>query len=327
MSKNNEYKSENDNLSNEKKHSEIKKEIIKNPMFDNSHESIKHTSDIFKELVPSVKSEIERSFKKNGIKEQIKEITDIAKSINMEPFFESYNQAYADTITKNMGIIQKAINSLSKSIGSQAQEMMNTSDKLANLQWTIGGIDNIGILNSLVDINDKSEIDTFMLNLFERNDYALLFDEIDKIINSLDYGFKNLLIQVKSILEHDISNFKVVIPPLFSILEYIYVKKSNNNKYSMGYTTAENDIERIKEMEDDSSLIFLLLSSYKVLLYMLDNGEKSGNGFDKGIDAVKYSRHSVLHGRYNPDRLTEVDLIQLILLISSLDSSFELMKY
>lgn len=209
-------------------------------------------------------------------------------------------------------ILQKEL----KELSPKREKIIN---KMVSKGWTIGSNEGLYTVDCLEGMSAE-DIDSYMMNYYSENNYEKMFDELDLLIETLDLGYKNQVLRIKQILEMDIDNYKIAIPTLFTVLEYVYDKELGflDEDKIMKFVFVRDSKKNLMKNEKDDFLLVMLISAYSVLLDDLDNGQKSDMGFDKGTDGVKYSRHSVLHGRIDPDRLNVKNLIQLIVLISAI---------
>lgn len=251
-----------------------------------------------------------------------KSITPMINSFRetMEPAINSIQSTMKtmEPLLEQTRAIAKQFERLQKKLRELSPKREKTIERMSLNGWTISGNEGFYLIDKLEGM-DKSEIDSYLMDYYSKNNYEKTFEELDLLIETLDLGYKDQMSKIKKILELDINNYKVVIPTLFTILEYVYDKELGflNTNNSMKFRNVEKAREKLTKNENDNFLLVMLISAYSVLQDDLEDGRKNNIGFSKGTNGVKYSRHSVLHGRIDPNRLKIKDLIQLVVLISA----------
>jgi len=217
--------------------------------------------------------------------------------------------------------LQKSVKvSLEKSMEELKQkhpEYKMVLDGMTSLGWTVSDATATYVFDELIGKNAK-DIDGYLLDYYSANGYELLFEELDNVISGLDKGYRKQLVRIKKILKDDINNYIIAIPILFSNIEYMFFDREGalNKDGSLSSRIVNREINNADEDEFIGVFPISLKSTLTVLAKIFKNGSK----FEKGVDNSEYSRHSVLHGRYNPSRLNISMLVKLIVLMSSLNS-------
>lgn len=279
-------------------------------------------SDESMEAIKKTQTEMSKIFDQQAkVMAKVAIPSEVLKMIdNLAPVFESV-QNIMEPITKQLSKIAKAVEEVQEEFAALYPQRAETIKNMSSIGWTVGNIDSFQIMDSL-DGMSTEEMDEFLINYYSKDNYKNMFEELDLIIEFLDAGYKNQAKTLKSILTQDINNYKIAIPVLFPILEYTFEKEMGmlNMQDTMRFRDIRDKKQLVNKKDLKSIWISMIVSTYTVLQNDFDNGSSQRAGFNQGINKVKYSRHSVLHGRFNPSRLTIKDLIQLILLTSSVQS-------
>jgi len=286
-------------------------------------------SDESMEAIKKTQTEISKTFEQQAkAMAKVSIPSEVLKMIdNLAPVFESV-QNIMEPIAKQLSKIAESIDEVQEELAAMYPKRAETIKSMSSIGWTVGSIDSFQIMDSL-DGRSTEEINKFLMEYYSENDYKNMFEELDLIIEFLDAGYKNQAETLKFILIQDINNYKIAIPVLFPILEYTFEKEMGmlNMQDTMRFRDIRSKKQLVNKKDLKSIWTSMIVSTYTVLQNDFDNGSSQRAGFNQGINKVKYSRHSVLHGRFNPSRLTIKDLIQLILLISSVQSIAPIEEY
>ncbi len=256
------------------------------------------------------------------IAEMQKKQLEILKNIP-SPVIDELKTFQKITTVTDSSIFSKVARSLEKVTKAiQIKEPIITTqfEKLYENGWILtGDFDEIEIVYS--DEYSQEYLNERLENYYKENRYENFFNELDCIKDLFDkqgqIGFSTQIEIIKNILKDNMCNYYVAIPSLFPILEYLVSQKEHilNTSEIIRY----NNIKKVAEVKSQlgGKTIGGLYLVEEIYLYKLFLKMFAGDDFSKGIDATSFSRHSVLHGRYNPKRFDELDLIKLVCIISA----------
>lgn len=186
---------------------------------------------------------------------------------------------------------------------------------LSENNWVVSflSVDDLRNLNN----KSKAEILNYAEKYYTVDNYRNFFMCFDDLIRdfkavSTDKGYLKQLIRIEELLKDDFSNYIVLLSTAMGILEYKYIQKSgklNTSKILKCKEIVVNHEAKQKSVTD-------MLASVDMgsTFGVLENYYKYGY-FENGINSSKFGRHAVQHGRYNPERYKETDMIKTILLI------------
>jgi hypothetical protein len=198
------------------------------------------------------------------------------------------------------GILDKA--NRAKEINAEADPEILT--KLADLGWSAPTC--IYIPLHLYSLKHEENLNKHMIRLYCRNNFGYLIETLNTISDSLDDDFKIIVFQMIDVLNDDWKKYKLCTANLFMILEHLSVMKVH----------PELKTKR-------------LLNKPMIEELMADNGEGDIYSAAKGeckkaikayydhqnfeeITELKFGRHSFLHGRYSPEKLSFLDFLKLV---------------
>ncbi|TGD22807.1 hypothetical protein EGT49_07730 [Companilactobacillus suantsaicola] len=268
----------------------------------------------------------------SGLGSLQKVLSNIGNSIDLTPI-----KVMADSVAKYQEILNpiatqfkdflKEVEAISDSLAKDNPKRIRTLKMLSENGWTIGSDENAGmvIVDEVFELNEK-EANDYLMNYFTANNFEKMFQELDYMIGFLDYGFKKQVKISKKLLKDDIDNLIMVIPTLFEVLTYVIDKKSNN--LSTEKSVGSGYEKKVKEKLNKSNLgkdvyLEILLNILKVIGQFY----KYGASFPEGIFKSEFSRPTVMHGRFDPNRYTKKNLFQVILLINSIKDYYPLIDY
>lgn len=215
--------------------------------------------------------------------------------------------------------LQRVVKSIQKEVAKNFPNQAKAIDKIYDNGWSIGYSD--GILRRVLSEPQffiemsKSEVDGYFLNTFS-NEHTLKHELYNDAELLDEYGI-SLRIMGDVLETQGISEcWRVLFPQLFAILDRMVVYQSQNSSLKNGEITRFTEVESFSKdimKKDNSSDIFNYIyvrTLNKILRYW------KGTNFSKS--KVKYSRHSVQHGRYNPSNYTFAQFIRLVLTVSAL---------
>ena len=253
---------------------------------------------------------------------------------NHPDFIKSVSKPFGDVEAIRSGLelqnkkIQESLRSLHETFEKQVKESYKRYSKLEPLIISIGKegwvISPYISLSTVKDIKKlpKEEWANKFSTIYEDNNHRQFFVEFDELINSgfeqskLDQGYLDELKKIRNLLDSDFSNYEVLIPTAFTVLEF-----KLNEKLGLIDTSETIKIKSVPKIKnkalnaDDRNILSLL--SFRSVAIVLDK-YYSYKEFQDGIDDTEFSRHSVQHGRFNPLRYEENDIIKIILLIAAL---------
>lgn len=273
------------------------------------------------EAINQMKSVIEsiKPLTESPFKELTKTIQNINKSL--DPNLEIYSRIFAG-ITKQIKDSTSLIRQYNLDKVKRKDDCENLFHKLENSGWVLG--QEINYFEAL-DIASKStnQIVDIMYQKYSENNFELMLSELDDIVDFLkntdNDGFAKQLDEIHNILAESINFYDALMPTLFTILQYIYIFVYCNESDVANTSFISEKLKfQKKHIVVDSTYMFTLNE-------ILITGEMANlfKGFEGNADETIYSRHSVLHGKYNPSRYDKEQLIRIIVLMSAICSSYE----
>lgn len=214
--------------------------------------------------------------------------------------------------TEKMESIYNKIKAMNEAMQAFYPTLQMGVDSLNQAGWPIGENFDPELVISCTNL-PKKEIDNKLTDYYSANNYKELFDEIDIIIRMLDDGYKEQMQEIKELLKKDIKYYKVVIQALYSLIDYSYngaFGRTKTKKYTNKFLITE-DLKGAEKDKVIGMFQIVSISNFKILLDQF--GQHS---FAVGVDDTDFSRATIMHGRYNPERLSIKHLIQVVLLLS-----------
>lgn len=280
----------------------------------------------YSERITKIVNEHTRSFENlNETFHKIEEMVASSLSSKMKAIINVQNQAintlnsFSQNISENLNLINmnqkiseiiSAVNwkgildkaNRAKEINAEADPKILT--KLADLGWSAPTC--IYIPLHLYSLKHEENLNKHMIRLYCRNNFGYLIETLNTISDSLDDDFKIIVFQMIDVLNDDWKKYKLCTANLFMILEHLSVMKVH----------PELKTKR-------------LLNKPMIEELMADNGEGDIYSAAKGeckkaikayydhqnfeeITELKFGRHSFLHGRYSPEKLSFLDFLKLV---------------
>ena len=217
------------------------------------------------------------------------------------------------------------IKSLRDRLNKSENEIYMSTEKAVNIlsenNWVVSflSVDDLKKQNS----KSKEEILDYVEKYYTVNNHHNFFMYFDNLIknfetNSEDRGYLEQLKIIEQLLKDNFRYYIVLLSTAMGILEYKYIQKNgklNTSVIAHGSEIRENASEKPKSVTDVLERIDIS-STYKVLKNYYQKSH-----FENGINRSEFGRHAVQHGRYNPERYKETDMIKTILLIYAICSS------
>lgn len=224
------------------------------------------------------------------------------------------------------GMLQVFLEEQKQKLDDLDNEIANIAEELLDINWFLApGLscsDTKKWLNEgLEGERLRKKIDCYYANHDYKNLYRE-FENIESILKKDEYT-QGYLKQVRIIKDNFIQNhdtFLIAINCIVSIIEFEYVNAIDelNTSNIMKYVNVEHLKNELKDRDDQE---VIAISSNMALLKFLNFSE-----FEEGINHTLFTRHSLQHGRYNPDRLDISDFIYCVCLLSSVCSLAETLK-
>lgn len=246
-------------------------------------------------------------------KQMIKSINVMAKSFKD---LSDVRNIIANEMRKSSELLNKTLLSVNSANRSFIRENI-LFNKLINLNWTWGFCFEDEDIFNFYDKSEK-EIDDAMVSYYRKDNYSNLFDEIESTIDYLNkingHGFADQYALIMELLQKDFTNFRAIVPSLFGILTFIFDYQHNflNVETSARKDIAENFKNKNSNVMKSMSSQTMRATSAVFCTYY------SRVTFADGPEKVGFGRHSVQHGRYDPDRYKEKDIMKLIVVISAM---------
>lgn len=233
-------------------------------------------------------------------------------------------QSLADSLSKQVNIFNQEFERRYKLLNKKAQEiyerLVPLVNELAKQRWAFSLYLSQDDVEKILK-HPKKYWEKEMENLYIKDNHKEFFRQFDELIDhgfskgKIDSGFLEQLKKIERLLKNDFSSYDVLIPALFSIIEFkIGEKLELLDKRTLKIEDYERLKKKSKKIQDEDGLGLLCLRSISIVL---ENYFKFTD-FKHGINKTKFNRNAILHGRFNPDNYSEVDVIKLIVLLSAL---------
>ena len=171
-----------------------------------------------------------------------------------------------------------------------------------------------------------SEIDKIIKDYYTQDNYDKVFKKILIIIQTkgksndiyINDGQKAQLVYMLRLLKEDFCNYLVLINTAMSIVENFVAQKFDvllNNKGDKISKRLKRIVVSTGNSESDEADI---RNTFIVCKILSDFWNGNFQKFSEGPNAIGIGRHSILHGRVNPNRYTDTLMIKLILLMYGL---------
>ncbi|KRM09246.1 hypothetical protein FD41_GL002724 [Lentilactobacillus farraginis DSM 18382 = JCM 14108] len=189
-------------------------------------------------------------------------------------------------------------------------------ERIAGLNWT--WIDQMPLdsdrIDRLLKLNDRALNQVFVDTLIQNN-HQLLNQNLDDLASALDSGHAKQVKIIKRLIYESRDNYIVLFNVLFSILEMVTVQKYGQSRTATwNYNPSLNEIKRINEqIKTDRHKQFGRLLELNEL-DVLSGLYKFFDFNSYRLETMPYSRHTVEHGKFDPNNYTFTEFMQLVLL-------------
>jgi hypothetical protein len=222
-------------------------------------------------------------------------------------------------LTKNIRLFNNDFFKNLKETEKRYKDLIPTIERLSNQGWVITPYFEI---NELFKLKEKSseELECFMEDYYTKNNYKQFYYEFDLLLDDFvvdednDRGYLNQLEKIKNLIQLDFKNSRVLINAAVSILEFKYIEA-----FDLEFSNSimrERDIKAYYNQHKNDMFIVFDYLSFCSLLQVLMNF-MARQEFKVGSKETQLTRHSIQHGRYNPERYKDTDFIKIILLIAA----------
>ncbi|EEI20390.1 hypothetical protein G8J22_00522 [Lentilactobacillus hilgardii] len=189
-------------------------------------------------------------------------------------------------------------------------------ERIAKLHWT--WIDQMPLNSERIDRLlklDDHELNQVFVDTLIRDSHNLLNQNLDDLAASLDNGHAKQIKIVKRLIYQAHDNYIVLFNLLFSILEMVTVQKYGQSRTATwNYNPSLNEIKRINEqIKTDRHKQFGRLLELNEL-DVLSGLYKFFDFNSYHLQTMPYSRHTVEHGKFDPNNYTFTEFMQLVLL-------------
>lgn len=152
----------------------------------------------------------------------------------------------------------------------------------------------------------KEEINRYMLRLYCRNNFSYLIETLNTVANKIDEDYKTIVFQMIDVLNEDWKNYKLCIANVFVLVEHYSLKKKNPDM-SIGENFNRTMLkELIKENNDENVYEVAKKQCSKSIERYLKRQNFSVP------EKLYFGRHTYLHGRFAPEKVSFADFIRLI---------------
>ncbi|TSO25480.1 hypothetical protein [Lactobacillus sp. LL6] len=160
-------------------------------------------------------------------------------------------------------------------------------------------------------------LENIVIDFYTKNNYQNTFKRLEEVINLVakskfyPKSYVDYLRRFQKTLKQDFGNCQLLITNLMTLIENAVAQRLGLLNSSSGHLIKTNLEKTEKKIYENSDLELLMV----VLIYLW-NGKFQN--FPDGIDKVGIGRHSIDHGRVNPDRYTDIVFIKLLLIFDQL---------
>lgn len=158
----------------------------------------------------------------------------------------------------------------------------------------------------------KFSFDKIAHSFYSRNNHKNIFRKLDYLISTnykdnkvkLTGGYHDQIIRVKKLLQQDFDNSEVLISTVMTWVEYAISARfgvvNDNNGYRLGGKIQNLDkyISNTSVEKFDNNI----LAYYTVFSYLSELWNPKMQKFEDGREKIGIGRHSVQHGRVDPNR-------------------------
>lgn len=200
-------------------------------------------------------------------------------------------------ILKNTAEISKLIN---------LKVDLNQLSIMGNLGWTLPTFIYPTLHVYSVSFKNKEDINRYMLRLYCRNNFSYLIETLNAISNNLDKGYKTIVFQMIDVLNEDWKNYKLCIANIFVLVEHFSLKKKTPDMSTSNHFNQTMLRELIKQNKDEDIYEVAMKECSKSI-------EKLLKWQDFSVpEKLYFGRHTYLHGRFAPEKVSFADFLRLI---------------
>ncbi len=188
--------------------------------------------------------------------------------------------------------------------------------RISKLHWT--WIDQMPLdvarIEQLLKMSD-AELNQVFVDTLIADNHRLLNQNLDELADSLVGGYANQVRIIKRLINEQRDNYLVLFNTLFSILEQVTVNKYGKSRTATwNYNPGLHEIKRInEEIKTDRHRQYGRLLDLNEL-DVLSNLYKFFDFSSYTLQTMPYSRHTVEHGKFDPDHYTFTEFMQLVVL-------------
>lgn len=177
---------------------------------------------------------------------------------------------------------------------------------MADLGWTVPTFIYPTLHVYSVSFLKKEEINRYMLSLYCRNNFSYLIETLNSIADKTDEEYKIIVYQIIDVLNRNWKNYKLCIANIFMLIEHCSLKKKSPNMR----VKRNFNVGMLKELiieNDDQDIYTIAEQQCRVTIqkYLITQD------FSKP-EQLFLGRHTYLHGRFSPERVSFADFIRLI---------------
>lgn len=198
-------------------------------------------------------------------------------------------------------------------------------ERIAKLHWS--WIDQMPLdvnrIDQLLELDNQALNQVFVDTLIQ-NSHRLLNQNLDDLAAALDSGHAKQIKIIKRLLGESRDNYIVLFNVLFSILEMVTVQKYGKSRTATwNYNPSLNEIKRINEqIKTDRHKQFGRLLELNEL-DVLSGLYKFFDFNSYNLETMPYSRHTVEHGKFDPNNYTFTEFMQLVILTRNIAVSLQ----
>ena len=271
-----------------------------------SIKSFQYMNSAFKESINVMNSPYFRATLKS-IKETLSYINPMAQMIqDTIRLLEKVNMG------EQISAVLSSINWEGLKFTAEISKIINTKvdvrqlEIMADLGWTVPTFIYPTLHVYSVSFLKKEEINRYMLRLYCRNNFSYLIETLNSIADNTDEEYKIIVYQIIDVLNRDWKNYKLCIANIFMLIERCSLKKKNPNMVMK----RNFNVGMLKELiveNDDQDIYKVAEQQCRVTIekYLITQD------FSKP-DQLFLGRHTYLHGRFSPERVSFADFIRLI---------------
>lgn len=156
------------------------------------------------------------------------------------------------------------------------------------------------------------ELNKYLLNFYVRNSCENLYLTMDNLASNLSEGYSNQVDLMKRSLIADKEYYKLCYYSIYSIIEHQFISILTEGRMNSPRIINKKNVTDYGNKLDNQSVILSAVFSECIKLL---TKELEYQNFSE--DDILLTRHSLIHGRYNPNDLNFSGFVKLVVLAST----------